>query len=259
MAGVQYPGVNMVELFDVQTGFGGIAAGEKAAASVEALVAEMGRLSIGRSLVRITPEENDLDVIRSNRKLFAACRGDDRLTPCPVLVPATGHDLPGEADQLAEALAEGAGAVILRPQQEYWSLEPWICGALFDALTARRVPVLCLEKFIPPVAAANLAERYPDIPFILAELAYRSHRILLAALRTFPNTFISIGNAFTGHAALVHYVRHVGAERLLFGTGFPAAEPCCAVAQLMYADLGEDEKRLVGAGNMERLLRGIAR
>ena len=46
----------------------------------------------------------------------------------------------------------------------------------------------------------------------------------------------------------------VGADRLLFGTGFPDAEGMMAITQLMYADLADEQKRLIGAGNLERLI-----
>jgi predicted TIM-barrel fold metal-dependent hydrolase len=149
--------------------------------------------------------------------------------------------------------------VVVRPPIEYWSIEPWVSDALFAALAEQRIPVLCLEKFIPPVQAAELTQRYPGLPLVLAELGYRDLRVLLAALQAFPDLYVSVGNAFTGHALLAHFVRHAGAGRLLFGTGFPAAEPFCAIAQLTYAGIGDEERRLIGAGNLERLVRDIAR
>ena len=55
------------------------------------------------------------------------------------------------------------------------------------------------------------------------------------------------------------FVATVGAERLLFGTGFPEAESMSAVTQLMYAEISDEQKRLIGAGNLKRVISEIRR
>ena len=53
--------------------------------------------------------------------------------------------------------------------------------------------------------------------------------------------------------------QRVGAERVLFGTGFPVSEPMAAVAQLMYADISDHDRAMIGAGNLANLVEGIRR
>ncbi|MBN2452480.1 MAG: amidohydrolase family protein, partial [Lentisphaeria bacterium] len=94
---------------------------------------------------------------------------------------------------------------------------------------------------------------------VVAEVGYRSHRTLLPLLRSFPNTFLSIGSNFTAHRAVEWYARHLGAERLLFGTGLPEAEPGAAIGQLLFADIPEGDRRAIGAENARRLSHGVRR
>ena len=63
----------MTELLDVQCGFGGAPRGQREMVGVADLVGAFDRVSISGGLVRLTPEDMDLDFELSNRRLFAAC------------------------------------------------------------------------------------------------------------------------------------------------------------------------------------------
>lgn len=249
----------MADLFDVQCGFGGAKPGQRRSATVEELLEQMERLSIARALVRIAPEDMDRDVPASNRVLYQTCDRHRSLVPCPTLLPASGGDVPGEPEQVELLISQGAGAAHLRPRKDYWSTAEWASGGLFAALAERRVPVLCNQNAFGLETVAELSRRYPQLPFILFEVGYRLQRTLLALLRTCPNVLLSIGNPFSVHFGVEHLVKEVGAQRLLFGTGFPEADPMPAVSMLMYAELSDADKQLIGAGNFDRLIEGMKR
>ena len=248
-----------VTLFDCQCGFGGAGKGSTAIVSAQELADEMRRVGISRSLARIIPEDYETDVATSNAKLYAACEGVSCLVPCPVVFPGVGPDRALEEGRVDECIRGGAGAVWLRPQLDYWLLAEWASGKLFGVLEERRLPTMCLERMIGFELVAGVAKRYPKLPIILVEASYRSQRTLIALMEAFSNIYFSIGAAYTVHKGIEQLVETVGPERLLFGTGFPAAEPAAAIAQLMYADISEEEKQLVGSLNLERLTGGIVR
>ena len=247
-----------IPLFDVQAGFGGTAPGKREVFSASALLEEMDRLRIGKALVRIWPDELDMDVAYSNRILFEACAASGgRLVPCPVLVPAAGGDFPPEEEQVEQAIARGAGAAVLRPVQDSWSLEEWSGGKLFAAMEARQVPALCPAKTVPMEAVARIAAAHGRLPLVLTEVNYRSHRAICGLLASFPNVYLSIGSNYTVQGGIEQLAGAVGPERLLFGTGIPQAEPMMAVTQLLYADLCEEDKRRIGGENLAGLVGGI--
>ncbi|MHB0938465.1 MAG: amidohydrolase family protein [Armatimonadota bacterium] len=247
----------MTTLFDIQTGFG--CAPGQAAITADDLRAEMRRLQIDRALACITPENMEFDVPFTNETLFTACADDPMLVPCPIVMPNSGDDYLPEEAQVEEAMRHGAGTVFIRPAADYWILAEWVCDRLFNALEAHRMPVLCLERLVPLEQVAGLAKRYPRLPLIVAESGYRQQRILLPLLETFPNVYLSTGNNYIVYKGIEQLVERGLTERLLFGTGFPASEAMSAVTQLMYAEISEEQRQLIGAGNMDRLMGGIIR
>jgi hypothetical protein len=247
-----------IPLFDVQCGFGGLKAGSREVFSASALLAEMDRLQIEKALVRLAPEEMDKDVAASNQFLYDACAAErGRLTACPVLVPAAGGDVEDEPTQVQQALAHGAGAVVLRPTLDAWSLEEWSGGKLLAALEARAVPTILLQRLVPLAEVGRVARAHTRLPIILAETDYVSHRMICGLLETVPNVHLSLGSNYTVHCGIEHLVGLVGAGRLLFGTGLPHVEPMMAVTQLLYAAIPEEEKRLIAWDNLHRLIGGI--
>jgi len=244
-------------LFDVQCGFGGAKPGQKVLLTAQDCLVEMDRLTIDRALVRTVPEDLDRDAVQSNDRLFAACRGEPRLAPCPVIFPSAADDLPPEPEQVSAFIDAGAGAVWIRPAHDTWSLKAWASGALMDALTERRLPVVCLQRMVDLESVADLAGRYADLPLVVADTSYRYQRMLVPLLESFPNVHLSLGSNYTLHCGIERLVRAVGPEQLLFGTGFPEIEPMMAVTQLVYAEISDADKAMIGSGNLERLLGGI--
>jgi len=83
--------------------------------------------------------------------------------------------------------------------------------------------------------------------------------MLVPLMKTFQKVHLAIGSDYTAHRGIEMFVAAVGAKRLLFGTGFPEAESMSAVTQLMYAEIRHVQKRLIGAGNLKRLIAEIKR
>jgi predicted TIM-barrel fold metal-dependent hydrolase len=249
----------MIELFDVQTGFGGAQPGVPKVIDTQEFQRVLDAASIQRALVRMLPDALDTDVVLSNAMLAQACAADPRLVPCPAVVPNTGGDLDDEERQVETAIANRAGAATLRPDRDAWLGEPWVCRRLLAALQARRLPALCSERQVTVPQLARFAAEYPSLPFILVDISYRWHRTYAALLAEFPNVRLSIGNNYAVSGGIEQFVRAAGPDRVLFGTGFPESEPMGAATFLLYADLPDEHKRMIGSGNMLELMEGIAR
>jgi hypothetical protein len=244
-------------LFDIQSGFGGAArASDHVVAAAECLE-EMEHLGIGGALVRTAPDDVEVDVAMANQALFAACGDDERLVPCPILVPATAGDVPAEAEQVAAAIARGSRAGTIRPARDSWEILPWVSDRLFSAMADRRLPVVCLLRYVPLREVAVIAERFPSLPVVLAEVPYGCQRLLYPLLERHTELRLSLGENWTVHLGIEDLVARFGAQRLLFGTGFPRVEPAMAVTQLAYAEIPELAKAAIGHENAGGLLGAV--
>ena len=223
------------------------------------LLAEMGRIGIAQALVRLVPANLHFDVAAANAALFAVHGQSPALIPCPVVVPNVAHDLPADETQIDEAVRHGAGAVSIRPRSDCWSLAPWACDGLFRALSARRMPVLCAGEEVTLEEVGALATRHPKLPLVALGVSYRQQRLVAPLLENFTNTYLSIGSNYCVHRGIEALVAAVGPTRLLFGTGFPDVDMLPSVTYLAYADIADDAKRLIGAENLRRLMREVAR
>ena len=248
-----------LSFFDVQAGILGSAAGRKDSPGITELKASLQQINAVGALVRIAPDNLESDYQILNHLLYHACEKDETLIPCPIILPNSGMELLSEKEQIADALAAGAEAVCVRPQSDCWLPEKWVSDRLFLALEERKMPVLVSMDEITYSQAADIATRYPGLPLILIEVGYRELRTQIPLLLTCANIHLSIGNRFTAHLGIEHLVKIVGPNQLIFGTGFPTAEPMAAAMPLIYADISEADKKQIAAKNFERLAGGIRR
>jgi predicted TIM-barrel fold metal-dependent hydrolase len=88
--------------------------------------------------------------------------------------------------------------------------------------------------------------------------SYRETRILCPLLERHANLYLSLSPPFAVQEGIERICARAGARHLVFGTGYPHAAPGAAITYLMYARITEEERRLIGAGNLERLLSEVA-
>ncbi len=246
----------MIDLFDAYCGIS-VASVPTDLPDAAALTEELGRLKVGRALVRALPAQLEFDVPDANARLLRACASTPSLIPCPIVVPNGGHDLQPEGEQIASLLSQGVRAVVARPRCDGWLPDPWCAGALLEALEARRLPVVCLADEWPFEQIAAVASCHPALPLILAGYSYRSQRILLPLLERFRNTWLALGGAYCVFRGIEQCVAAIGAERLLFGSGYPSDEILPAATYLAYAAIAEEQKQVIGTENLTALMEDV--
>lgn len=98
--------------------------------------------------------------------------------------------------------------------------------------------------------------RFPGLPFIVENFGgYPLHR-LLWAMREFPNVYLSTAG-FTLHCGPELVCGELGADRLLFGSGWPQVPPGLALGPVLLNGLGPAERRKVAGDNFRALMEGI--
>ncbi len=228
--------------FDVQSACGDKVIKVSETFDVTELLQENQRLGIASALVHVKQNNMEIDFELANDRLFQVCYLYPQLIPCPIVVPNGGLDVAPEEEQVDIAIQHRAGAVYIRPDLDGWSLDKWCCDRLFKVLEDRRLPVYCPFGTVNFSVMAELAERYPNLPLICAEVDYRRQRQILPLLQTYESIYLSIGSNYCVFRGVEQLIKVIGVERLLFGTGFPNAEPMAAITMLMYALISDKEK-----------------
>ena len=245
----------MTDLIDAHASVGAYPRAYTGSRTAQELADSLRRLGIGAAVVGSTAAVWH-DPVGGNAEALAAGRVPG-LLPCLTVVPPT----PGELDDVAAFVIEGiaAGAVAARihpATHDFDPLDPAL-DSFYDTLVANSLPLTVDLPDVDWPTIDQLTVRWPDLPIIVSALGYRALRRLAAIFRRRPNLYADTVN-FATHEGWEWFVRHFGAERLLFATGAPLRDPAEAVARLRWSRLSEADQRLVGHGNAARLFRGVA-
>jgi uncharacterized protein len=247
-----------IKLIDIQNSMLGYALNSTDTVSGAELIAEMDKCQVSQAVCALLPDDLECDLDVSNNRLYEECAASKgRILPCPIVAPNRIEPEYYEEKQVVHAIEQGAPMARIRCAVDSWEIIPWLSGALFKALQAHRMPLL-FDQAQGFKLIGEIAGDYPELPLVIYNISYRTTRILPQLLKTFDNIYISIGNNFTFHCGIEMLIDKVGAERLLFGSGFPRTEMMSAITQLMYSDISDEQKALIGAGNFERLVNEIA-
>jgi hypothetical protein len=198
-----------------------------------------------------------------NALLMQELAGHDRLLPSWFLLPHYTGEMPEPETLLEGLLNQGVRVARLLPgvKGHRFSMEPWCAGPLLKELEAHQVPVMIDFMFFRRddpdwKLLYDLCQRYPALPFVLTGWSGLASRSFYALCLACPNLYLDTSRyaLFRGMEAFCQYV---GAERLLYGSGIPLIAPGVAMTTITHAEISEEEKEMIAAGNLERLLAGV--
>ncbi|HIC87932.1 MAG TPA: hypothetical protein EYP04_00795 [Anaerolineae bacterium] len=198
-----------------------------------------------------------------NTMLMEELAGHHRLLPSWVLFPHFTGEMSEPEALVSEMLKQGVLVARLMPGYygHRFSLEPWCAGPLLEKLAACRIPTLMDFMFFRRddpdwQLLYDLCQRYPTLPIILTGWAGLASRSFYPLCQACPNLYLE-----TSHYALFRgieaFCQHVGARQLVYGSGLPHVAPGVAMTTITHAFVSDEEKALIAAGNLERLLGGV--
>ena len=221
------------------------------------LAAELARLKVKNALVRhrLALETGPAE---ANRRIVADLSVQKSLHPTWTLLPeATGET--GFTDEAVDEMIEaGSRAVWLYPKSHKFSLRHWCAGALLSTLEYRHVPVFMAWDEVDLDELSEVLLRHENLDVVLTNVGYRTCRVLYPLMATCANLHLGLGAPHSLSGFVEEVVSRFGPLRLLFGSGFPDHEIGPAITYLLYAEIGDEDKRLIGAGNLRSLLEGVS-
>jgi hypothetical protein len=218
---------------------------------VPGLLDEMDYLGVDRALVYHAwgPE---WDAGGGNAKLLEELGDCGRMVPCFTPLPHATREL---ADPVAFAadVRGRHGAVRLYPKLHNYPLSEWCVGPMLAALADQQVPALIELAQVEWNELAWMVRAYPTLPVILLATSYRINRCLYPLFEQHDNLYLETAT-YQIMRGIEDVCERFGPERLVFGTGLPLLDGGAPIAQVTYAELPEDTKRLIAGGTLARLL-----
>ncbi|HZT30237.1 MAG TPA: amidohydrolase family protein [Bryobacteraceae bacterium] len=192
--------------------------------------------------------------MEGNRFLLDAVAGHPELVPQFVVSFAV--DDPDEV----RAAAEAAGVRTLRvfPKSHGYPFVDWIAGPWLEWMARERMALWVPLGRNPEVDIRDLyetARRHPDVPVVLAGAHYSNYAAVWPLLKALDHIHLDLSR-FDAANGIERLERHVGLDRLLFGSDFPEVDPKPYLHYLRHCGLEENGLRAICRDNLERLIAG---
>ena len=188
----------------------------------------------------------------------------DRLFPVWGILPPDARDVDETPDQLLKRLdAADVHAVKIWPKSHRYPASADVLAPMLGALQEAAIPLLVDYGELPsePTVAYAVLDAilaaFPRLPVLLLGGQWAFQRVIAALMARYENLHLDF-SAMQSNRGLEVYSERFGAERLLFGTGLPAMSAGAARAYIDYAMIDAETKQKIAAGNLSRLLKGLA-
>jgi len=248
----------MIEFIDANCMVGRrVAPREGSLCTTEEILNSMDNCGISQTLCyhSIARESN---VSYGNYTLKQVCADTDRFLHQWVVLPNVWDEFM-EPDVLMEEMKkENVKSVRMYPRSMGFSLKPYASGKLIKKLTECNVPIFVDHGQISSAEEVyNMCQEYPDTIFVICEPGYRCVRNMIPVLMSCPKLYLE-SSSFVVNNGVQKFCETVGADRMIFGSGFPNGSLAAAASMIRYADISEEEKSLIASGNIKRLLGEVA-
>jgi len=99
----------------------------------------------------------------------------------------------------------------------------------------------------------TILEKYSELQLLILDTSYRINRNVYPLLEKYDHLYVETHTYQTAWG-IEEMCRRFGSDPLIFGTALPEIEGGCAIAQVMYAELADQDKQKIGGDNLRRLL-----
>ena len=223
-----------------------------------ALLAQMDRSGVSKAVVWHVAQR-DYSEAAGNKLLTDALAGQaDRLVGCWSVLPLQTHELPEPNDFFAQMARANVRVLRAFPRQHRFMLRREVVGELFDAITARRIPLmLSVAGGATWEDVYDLMAEFPELVCIICDVGcWGPDRLFRPLLERYPNVYVEISEYILDYG-IDDVVHNYGSRRLLYGSGFPAADHGPMMLSLKHAEIEESQKEDIASKNIERILNEV--
>ena len=223
-------------------------------ATTEALLAEMDRAGIEQALVWHIAQ-HDASPQVGNQLLAEAIRDQPRLVGCWTVLPNQAHEFPPPALFFQQMHQARVAALRIFPNDHKFLADAVSLGELLTPMTERRIPLfLSIKRGIDWRDIYALLRDFPDLVCVICDHGcWGQDRLFRPLLDKYPHVYVDTAQ-YLLDGGLESLVADYGAGRLLFGSGFPESYFGGMMLALRHANIPDEAKAAIAAGNLERIL-----
>lgn len=217
--------------------------------SLEALAAAMQARQVARSLVTHTTAIF-YDSAQGNDQVIQICSQHEPLTPVAVVNPLR---FPSCVDEVSRCLDKGVKVFRLCPREHDYPFSASV-GPLRDVLRLLERAALLLVDLadLPnPIFTADIEDLLP-VPTAVT-VTTKTLGTALHAAKHGKNLWVETSRLTAG-GSIEAAAKHLGAERVVFGSGSPLRSLGSAMMSVQYADLPDADRTAIFEGNLQRVL-----
>lgn len=249
----------MMDFFDCNVVYGSTAKRMDFAPvpSVDGILSEMGRLGVGRALVR-RYEQEGAGVVIGNQLVAEDVRSSDKLWGVWAMLPPHTEELPAPDKILKDMSMNRIAAWQFFGELHGYLWDPDVLKVWFELAVRHRVPLFVdIGRGIGYGALRSVLRVYPDLIVIASkERGHPDDRQIWPVFQDFPGFHYDI-SGYDTDGGVEATVEKFGPERLLFGSRYGFGYMGAPMLMLKHAQIGDDAKQLIAAGNLDRILQNI--
>lgn len=146
----------------------------------------------------------------------------------------------------------------LFPKKHNYLLNRTTMGDFLSEIEYRRFPV-----FLYPMSGFSvewrdiysLLEKFPQLVCVLCDIGiWNTDRYTWPLLERFPGVYLESSLLSLNEGSLEETVKRFGAERVVFGSGYPERYIEGAILQLTHSKISEEDKEKIAYRNIERVI-----
>jgi len=228
------------------------------AETVQELLAEMSYYNISEALVHHAKQRDDSPLI-GNEILLKEIEGFDRLHGTLAILPLQTGELRSIEAIMNKMRAKDIRAFWAFPAEHRYSMSRTALGAFYDLMVERNIPLFIhINESCEGLTGWRLIETIladvPDLTLVVTEHgSWGQDRFFRPLIEKYENLYLEISR-YELDGGIKDFCKRYGAERLLFGTGFPGWNPGGPILMLAQADISMRERDMIASGNLERIL-----
>jgi uncharacterized protein len=192
-----------------------------------------------------------------NAYLAAELAGSTATYGCTTLLPPQTGELP-RPGEFFKAMREGRmRALRAFPLKHHFALNRITFGMFLDDVSERKVPLLLsvLREGDDWGVAYELLAEYPKLTCVLCDTGvWGADRFYRPLVERYDRVFLDTSMVGIGDGLLESLCKSYGADRLLYGSGFPERVPEASMLSLLHAELSDSDVAAIASENAHRLL-----